>query len=187
MNRLVLRLLNAPALVLIGALGVAVQTSLFAVSPLTYFQPDILLLIVIWCALHRDFTEGGILTLILANVAEIHSAAPQGLFYISYMVVYLGVRGISHLLVLPENPSSLWLLTACASLAWKISNLTVLDLLGGSAHPWRVTAIYLIPGTFVQAVLGPWVYRRLALFDRKTFKDERAESQLDDELQLGEG
>ena len=65
MTRLLLRSLNSPALVLLALLGIAIQTSLFSFWPLSYVQPDIVLLLVIWCALRRQFFEGGVITLIV--------------------------------------------------------------------------------------------------------------------------
>src|SRR4051812_18359453 len=122
MIRIVLRLLNSPALLLLSLVGVAIQTSLFASSPLNYIQPDILLILIVWCALKRDFTEGGVLTLILGNIAEIHSSSPQGVMLVSYMAIYLLVRLSSKLLVLP-NISSLVLVTISVTVAWKLIGL----------------------------------------------------------------
>ena len=48
MTRILLRFFNAPGLILLTLLGMAVQTSLFSFWPLTYLQPDVVLLVVIW-------------------------------------------------------------------------------------------------------------------------------------------
>ena len=72
MTRLILRALNAPLLLLLVTLGVAALSSLFTEYPLIYLQPNLVLIAVIWCALRRPFIEGGILTLIIAENAEIH-------------------------------------------------------------------------------------------------------------------
>src|SRR5262245_36686835 len=101
MTRILLRYLNFPALVLLVILGVAIQTSLFASYPFLYLQPDFVLLAVMWCALHRGFSEGGALTLIFAEIAEAHSAAPQGIFLASYMAIYLLVRFAARFVVIP--------------------------------------------------------------------------------------
>jgi hypothetical protein len=187
MTRLLLNTLNAPALILLAAIGVALQTSLFASYPLLYFQPDIVLLIVIWCALRRRFTEGGILTLILANIAEIHSSSPQGLFLICYMLVFLLVRGASRVLVIP-NKMSLIILTLCISILWKLSTLMILHLMGISANQWRHTLALLFPGAVVEGASAIWIYQWLESFDCMTYKSKKAQHLLEDELQLeGEG
>ena len=57
MTRMLLRLLNAPAFVLLFLIGMAIQTSLFASYPLNYFQPDVILIATIWVALRRGFVN----------------------------------------------------------------------------------------------------------------------------------
>lgn len=183
MNRLLLRALNAPILILLVAIGIAVQTSIFAWYPLNYLQPDVVLLVVVWVGLRRSFTEGGVITLILANISEIHSAAPQGLFFIVNMVIYLLVRGANVLLVLP-NLSSWVGLTLAASLLWKGLYLGVLYLMGEGAHQWRHTLVLLFPGAVTEGALAIWAYRWLEQFDWVTFKSPRAQRLLEDELQL---
>lgn len=183
MRKIILRLLNGPSLIILVAIGIAVQSSLFNSYPFLYLQPDVVLIAVIWCALRRDFTEGGILTLLMGDIAELHSSSPQGLFLISYLAIYLGVRAANRLLVIPHF-SSLIILTLCASVAWKLTNLAVLDLMGLSGNQWKHTLVLLLPGAVMQGVIGIWVYRWLEKFDWVTFKNERARQALEDELQL---
>lgn len=169
MTRILLRFFNFPGLILLTLLGVAVQTSLFSFWPLSYLMPDIVLIVVVWMALKRSFAEGGILTLIVADFAEMHSAAPQGLFLITYMTVFLGVRGLARLIVIP-NLQSLILATLFASLVWKLESLGVLYLLGAGSNQWRHTLLYLFPGAVIEGLLSIWVYRGLDAYDRATFK-----------------
>jgi hypothetical protein len=183
MTRLLLRSLNGPALILLVLIGIAIQTSFFSFWILPYLQPDIVLLIVIWCALRRDFTEGGILTLIIADISEIHSAAPAGLFLISYMLVYLLVRLAARLFVIPDL-SSFLLVTLLATALEKITNLSLLALLGAQGNQVRHTLIYLFPVAIVNAVLGRWLYRWIEKFDWVTYKNVQADRALEDELQL---
>lgn len=183
MTRIILRALNAPLLIFFVAIGVALQSSLFSSWPLMYFQPDVVLLIVVWCALRRKFEEGGIITLLIANLNEIHSAAPQGLHLISYMAVFLLVRGASRFLVIPSL-FSYAMLTSFSSMAWKLVSLLVLYLLGTSANQWKHTVTYLFIGAAVEGVFSLWVYRWLERFDWVTFKNARAEHAMDEELQL---
>src|ERR1700744_1495671 len=103
MNRLLLRFLNSPALVILTAIAIAIQTSLFATWPIRFFEPDVVLLVVMWCSLRREFVEGGVLTRIIAEIAELHSAAPQGILLVSYMAVYLIFRGAAKIFVLPTD------------------------------------------------------------------------------------
>lgn len=187
MTRFFLRHLNPLAFTALVAIGIALQTSLFVSYPLLYLQPDVVLLAVLWCALKRSFIEGGILTLLFAEIAELHSGAPSGLFMIAYMGVYLGVRASSRVFVL-RGLSSLVVLALAASIAWKLLNLGVLHLMGLARNQWRHTLALLFPGAVMAGATAIWVFRWLARFDWVTYKDERALQALEDELRLeGEG
>jgi rod shape-determining protein MreD len=186
MTRLLLRAFNGPAIILIALMGIAIQTSFFSFWILPFLRPDFVLLIVIWCALRRDFTEGGILTLILANVSEIHTSAPSGMFMTSYMLVYFLVRSAARILVIPDL-SSFLLITLWVSVFAKVCNISLLYLLGAQTLQIKQTIIYIFPTAVVNAILGKWLFQWLEKFDWFTFKDARADrslSSLDDELQL---
>lgn len=184
MNRIVWRALNAPALILLICVGIGVQTSLFQYYPFMYLQPDVVLLAVIWVALRRDFTEGGILTLIAGNIAEIHSASPQGVLLCSYMLIYLLVRAMNRYVLLPRL-TSLVGVTLLFSILWKLSGLGILWLIQGADNHWRHTLSLLFPGAVMEGAVAVWIYRLFEKFDYVTFKDPRRE-QLEDELHLDE-
>lgn len=187
MTRLILRALNAPGLVLLVTIGIALQTSLFHAWPLRYFQPDFVLFAVIWVALKRGFAEGGVLTLFMADIAELHSAAPQGLFLIAYMTIFLLTRGVARLVVMP-NVSSVSLLTVMSSVVWRVTCWSVLYFLGTSSDQWLQALLVAAPAAFIAGALAPWAYRSLDKFDKATFKSARAEAAVEGELQLeGEG
>ncbi len=187
MMRIILRALNAPALILVVAIGLALQSTLFRSYPFLYLQPDVVLLAVVWCGLRRGFTEGGILALLFAEMAEIHSAAPQGTFLVTYMAVYLLTRLSARLFVLP-GLAALVILTMAASVFWKLSSLGVVHFLGSSGNQWKHTLVLLFPGAVIEGVAAIWVYRWLDRFDWVTYKNARARQILEDELQLdGEG
>lgn len=183
MTRILLRYVNAPALLLLVILGVALQTSLFASYPLMYLQPDVVLIVVVWCALRRGFFEGGLLTLIVAEIAESHSASTRGLFLITYMAIFLLVRLASRLFVIPSL-ASLVMVTILASIAWKLGTFGVLRLLGAEANQWRHTLVLLLPGAVVEGAAAIWIFRWLERFDLATYKNPRAQKALDDEYQI---
>lgn len=183
MTRIILRALNSPLFILFVAIGVALQSSLFASWPLMYLQPDCVLLAVIWCSLRRNFEEGGILTLIFANISEIHSAAPQGVYLISYMLVYLVVRAATRFVIMP-TAFSFAIITMLGSVFWKLTGLTVLYLLGVSANQWKHTLTYLFLGAAIEGLFALFMIRWLDKFDWVTFKNARAEHAMDGELQL---
>lgn len=181
MNRLILRFLNLPSLVLLTAIAVAIQTSLFSSWPLSFFMPDAILLVVIWCALRRDFTEGGIITLIVSEIAELHSSVPSGIFLISYMALYLLLRAADKMFVLPtEFPMAK--VTLSSSAFWKISTIVILTLMSSRRHLWEQMISSLVPGAVMASILGAWVYPALEKFDLATFKNASAENP--DEFQI---
>lgn len=189
MNRILLRFFNFPGLLLLTLLAIAVQTSLFSFWPLQYLQPDVVLLVVVWMALKRGFAEGGILVLLISDFSELHSAAPQGLFFLTYMTVFLCVRALSRLIVIP-NIHSLVMVTLFVSLFWKLECLGILHLLGAAGNQWRHTLLYLFPGAVVEGLLSIWVYRVLEKYDRATFKMSQGghgSNASEDDLSLFEG
>lgn len=181
MTRLLLRAINSPALVLLAMVGIAIQTSLFSFWPLIYLQPDIVLLVVIWCALRRPFVGGGVITLIVSHIAEIHSGAPSGVFLITYMILYLGLRGASRILVIPDLTSMI-LATLVLSALSKICIGVLLTLLGAGGSQWRHLLFYLIPEAMVNGMMGKWLFRWLDRFDWVTFRSAQAERALESEL-----
>jgi cell shape-determining protein MreD len=183
MTRILLRALNGPILLILILIGLAIQSSIFSSWPLLYFQPDIVLLAVVWCGLRRGFEEGGLLTLLMAEICELHSSAPGGVYLISYMVVYLLVRGAARILVIPTL-FSYAMLALGSSIVWKLTGLLVLYLLGASSNQWKHTLTFLFVGAAVEGVFAIWIYRWLDKFDWVTFKNARADHALEEELQL---
>lgn len=187
MNRLILRFLNTPLILLAVVIAIAFQSALFTSWPVSYFQPDFVLLVVMWFSLRRGFAEGGCLTLLVAAICESHSSAPEGLFLISYMSVFLFMRGASRFFVIP-NFSSYAMFTLITSVLWKVVGLLVLYLLGASSNQWKHTLTFIFVSASVNALVSLWIYRWLDKFDWATFKSARAERMLDEELLLdGEG
>ncbi len=184
MIRILLKALNPFFLCVVIAFGIALQTSIFYTYPLTLLQPDIVLLAVIWVSLKRDFTEGGILTLIMGNIAEINSSAPQGILMASYLLVFFSVRLAAKLLVIP-NRNALVFVTLASSLFWKLTYFGLLLLLGVGFQQWKHLITLLFPGAVSSGFLGIWFFRFLDRFDWITFKNRKAEQALEDEILLG--
>lgn len=183
MIRIFLRALNGPLLLLLVAIALAIQSSLFFPWPLPYFQPDIVLLILLWCALQRGFEEGGIIVLISANMNEIHSAAPQGLFLIGYMGVYLMIRAASRYVIIP-NRFSFGVSAIIGSLLLKAITWFVLYLLGTSLIYLQYSWLSSLFGAAVDGAFCFACYGLLEKFDWMTYKSVCADQALDDELQF---
>ncbi|MEN9723211.1 MAG: hypothetical protein RJB38_1197 [Pseudomonadota bacterium] len=185
MNRLLRQLLNTPGFLLIALVLTAIQSAVFISFPLNWLQPELLLCMVLWAGLKRSFTRGGILTLLVGHIAELHSTAPQGLFLCSMMAIFLGVRLASRVLVLPDFHA--WTrLTLIASMAAKLVDLIVMAVLGKADSQWRHSLLHLFPDAVLTALAGIWIYRLLYWLDRITFQDLKTEKRLSDDWQLVE-
>lgn len=185
MNRLLLSYLNAPFLMVLAMVAVALQGALFSFYPLDLFRPDFILFAVIWCAHRRNFIEGGILTLIFAEIAEIHSGSPRGYFAIVYMSAYLILYALTKYLMF-SNRRSLVTLSAWSSVGTKLIGLIFLRVLGIADRQWENTLTYLLPGAMAQAALALVIFPALEKFDILTFKDPKVRERLQDELHLDE-
>tara|TARA_Y100000590_G_C15742073_1_gene1020613 strand:- start:2174 stop:2740 length:567 start_codon:yes stop_codon:yes gene_type:complete len=184
-TRYLIRFLHLPGIFFLLLLGTTIQGSLFMNSSFGHLKPEINLLAVIWFALHRNWLEGGILTLFVGRLVEIHSGAPQGLFLTSYMAVFLMTRLIDRVLLIP-NQKALFTYIFFLTLFFKISQLTVLGLLNSATYHWKNMLTWSIPQGIIQVCLAYWIFPLLEKFDWKTYKDPRSRQALEDELRLDE-
>lgn len=186
MRNLVLKFLNAPLFVLLATIAAAIQSSLFNSYPLWYFQPDMILIATIWCALRRTFTEGGVLVLIFGLIVEVHSSAPAGFFLIIYMAIYLGLRAFSRFFVISQF-ASLLVVTMGSAIAFKLLVMLMLGFFGLARAQLFHFLITILPFAGIEGLMGFWTYQGLDLFDRATTKSERSSQLIEDELLVEEG
>jgi cell shape-determining protein MreD len=186
MRSRLLRFFNFPLLVLVLLIGLAIQSALFRSHPIRYFQPDFALLFVIWVAFRRSFTEGGIFTLVVGSIVESHSSAPQGFFMICYMVIYLGIRAFVTFFLLSQW-ASLSLVAIGSSLFFKATEWILLAPMGAAERQSFHLLIQTLPSALMAGVCALFVFPLLSSFDHRTFKSDREQSFLDDELSTEEG
>lgn len=187
MTRLILSFLNFPILLFFSLMGIAIQGSLFYSYPLFYLQPDLLLLLVIWAALRREFFEGGVLTLLLGYFAEIHSSAPSGLFLSCYMIVFLMTRFSAKVFIIPDLTGMVGF-AILGSILWKLTSLTILIYLDAVSGQWKHTVSLMLPSAVIEGIFSIWIFQWLDRFDWITFKHPKAKQSIEDELRLeGEG
>jgi len=185
MNRALLRALNAPFFVLLVLVAVAIQTSLFRGNLGALFQPDFVIVAVVWCALRRPFIEGSILTLLFGELVEIHSSAPQGVLMLNYVGVFLLTRACLKLFVIRGRRS--WAaLSVVGAFSWKLLFLFTLYLLDLSDNQWRHTLTYLLPNTLTTGLLAWWSMPWLERFDYWTWKSERVRQAIEGDLLLSD-
>lgn len=185
MNRLLLRALNAPIFLLLVTVAVAIQSSLFKGWPISYLQPDFVLIGVVWCGLKRPFLEASVLTLLFGEIAEIHSSAPQGVLSLCYVLALLMSLASLKLLVLKGKRS--WVLvTIAGSLLWKSSFLFILYLLDLSDNQWRHTLLMLIPNAVSTSLAAWFIFPYLERFDDWSWKSERIRKSIEGDLLLAD-
>lgn len=180
-----LKMLNAPGLLLFALASMALQSTLFNTVTLAFFQPDIILFLVLWAAMKREWAEGGILTLLFAYLAELKSGAPRGLFLAHYMAIYLCTRFLYrnfHVL----NRRSLIMIGVTSSVISHLGILILMHLLNKSENLWFHTVQLLAPTAIVHGLLIHWVFRLFHRFDFMTFKNPEAEHRYERDFYLDE-
>ena len=185
MKTRVLKLLNFPGLLMFALISMALQSTLFNSISLAFFQPDIILLLVLWVSMKREFAEGGFLTLLLAYLVELKSSAPRGLFLIHYMLIYLISRFLYRNFQI-LNRKSLILIGVGTALVSHLNILMLMYLLNKSDNLWFHTLQLLAPTAIIHGLLIPFVFKFLYRFDFWTFKNPEAEHRYERDFYLDE-
>ena len=167
-----LKALNIPGIIVIALIAMALQGTLFNNSSLAFFQPDIILFLVLWLAMKRDFEEGGILTLVLGYLVEL-----KFIFLIARFL-YKNFQVL--------NRRSLILVGIGASLFSRLDILFILYLLNKADNEWFHTLQLLAPTMIVHAALIPFVFKFLYRFDFWTLKNPEAEHRYERDFYLDE-
>jgi len=180
-----LKLLNVPGLLLFALVSMALQSTLFNSSALAFFKPDVILFLVLWVSMKREWLEGGILTLVFAYLVELKSGAPKGLFLIHYMLIYLITRFLyRNFQVL--NQRSLIFIGVGAAFFSHLNLLFLMFMLNKSENLWFHTLQLLAPTAIIHGILIPFVFRFLYNFDNWTFKNPEAEHRYERDFYLDE-
>ena len=185
MKARILKMLNIPGILIIAMLMMTIQSTFFTSYPLSFFQPDGVLLLLIWISMKRNFTEGGIMALLLGYSMELHSASPKGLYLTEAMFIFL----LTHFMyrnfqVL--NKRTLMVIGAGLSVLSRIAVLFILFILNKAENEWQYTLRLLAPTALVHALLIPFVFQFLHRFDIWTLKNPNAEHQHEQDFYLDE-
>ena len=133
----------------------------------------------------REFTEGGILTLLFGYCVEINSAAPQGLFLTNYMFLFLMGRFLNknfHVL----NRRTLVMVAIGAAIFSRVDILFILYLLNKADNQWFHTLQLLAPTAIIHAALVIPIFQFLHRFDFWTLKNPDAEHRFERDFYLDE-
>ncbi len=185
MKARILKLLNIPAILVMATLVMTLQSTLFTSYPFTFFQPDGILLMIIWIGMKRQFTEGGILTLFLAYGMELHSASPRGIYLADAMMVFL----LTHFLYRNFQVihlKTLLLLGAGFSVLSRLFILFELYYLNKAGNEWIYTLRLLAPTAIIHACVIPIIFKIFHKLDHWTLKNPHAEYQHEQDYSLDE-
>ena len=185
MKARLLKFMNIPGLMMIALLALALQATLFSNATLAFFQPDIILFLVLWMAMKRDFGEGGTLTLIFGYLVELKSAAPRGLFLTNYMFLFLLARFLYKNFQV-VNQKALMLIGIAGALFSQLDILFILYVLNKADNQWFHTLQLLAPTAIIHGLLIPFVFRALYRFDFFTLKNPEAEHRYERDFYLDE-
>jgi len=180
-----LKALNFPGMIVIALLMLTLQSTLFTNQTIAFFQPDMMIFLVLWVAIKRDFTEGGILTLLFGYCVELQSGAPKGLFLADYMLIFLTARFLNRNFQI-LNRRSLILVGIGAALFSRFNVLFILYLLNKAENQWFHTVQLLAPTAIVHGILIPFVFRFLHRFDIWSLKNPDAEHRYERDFYLDE-
>ncbi len=185
MKARLLKMLNVPGLIFIALFALSLQGTLFMNTTVAFFQPDIILFLVLWVAMKREFNEGGLLTLTFAYLMELKSGAPKGLFLTNYMVIFLIARFLyKNFQVI--NKRALIMIGISAALFSQLNILFILYLLNKASNQWFHSLQLLAPTMIVHGALIPIVFRLLYRFDFWTLKNPEAEHRYERDFYLDE-
>lgn len=156
----------------LGILFLALQTTVFQTFPEWFGSPDLLLLLIVFLALHFKPGTGAALTLLFAIGLEVFSGYFLGLYAIAYLLVFSIIKWLSsHFAVKDMNQQP-----AIASLSFLFANafvyLSSLMLADANPNPWGW-------GTILQRVLIVTILSipaNLALLSLMTWCDKKRNS-----------
>jgi cell shape-determining protein MreD len=180
-----LKSLNIPGLILIALICLALQATLFSNPAIAFFQPDMIIFLVLWVAMKRSFGEGGALTLVFGYLVELKSAAPRLLFLNNYMFLFLIARFLYKNFQV-VNRRTLILIGIASALFSRLDILFILYLLNKADNEWFHTVQLLAPTAIVHGALIPFVFRGLYKFDFITLKNPEAEHRYERDFYLDE-
>jgi hypothetical protein len=142
---------------------------------------------VLWCALKREFIEGGILVLIFAYIAELHSSVPRGVFMTTYMSLFLLTRISAIYFNLPGIEKPFVVVLVSCFLFFSLDAI-LLHFLGVSIAYFEKTLLPFFLGSVLTSLISYRIFQWLDRLDWVTFKHPKARQLLENDLYLsGEG
>lgn len=177
MYRDFLRRFNSVIFILIVLAAILVQSTIFTYFPLSYIQPDFILLLAVYFGMRRGFIEGGILIMIASMIAEDHSSTGKFFFLTTNLYAFVIAKIFSKTVILGDFLSNIRLVSLLLFLK-RLGILILLGFAGKAGNGLRHFLIFLIPGLVTHALITPLCFSWFQTIDMKTYKDDRAEDEL---------
>lgn len=185
MKARILKAINAPVMVLLSLLLLTLQSTLFMHPWLRFFQPDLVLFLVLWVAIKRDFVEGGLLVLAFGYCVELFSGAPRGMFLLVFTLIFFATRMLNQNFQILSRQGILYLGVG-ASLVSKVLVLAVMAWVEKGENKWFHTLQMLAPTAIVHGALVGLFFRFFYRVDDFTLKNPDAEHRYESEFYLDE-
>jgi penicillin-binding protein 2 len=180
--------LNFLVMVILALFISAAQAVVLKLNLISWLSLDLVLLMVIYLALHRQLLEGILLILLVARIAEIHSASPAGILTLGYLGVFISIWFVKRMLLVGTSFSSI-LLAMAGGLLWKIYFLMLAIHQGLFSNVWRNTLELLIPFLLGMALFSRPIFAFFKKVDTITNISQESEAEQlsgEDFLMLGQ-
>jgi hypothetical protein len=138
------RVLNFLVILFLGLFVSSFQSVLLKIPVFSWLELDLILLIIVYLSLHRQFFETAALVLLLGRIAEIHSSAPVGILTASYLAAHMAILLTREMVLVATTFSSIILCVACG-LIWKIMFLFLSQRYGIFDNAWKSSLEYSLP------------------------------------------
>ncbi len=177
------RVLNFFLVIVVGLLISSFQSVLLKIPVFAWLELDLLLLVVVYLSLHRQFIETAALILILGRIAEIHSAAPVGILTICYLAVHIAILLTREMILVATTFSTIILCVACG-LVWKIMFLFFAQRYGFLDNAWKATLEYSLPYLLSLGVFARPMFEMMRQLDHisRVEKDSEARNMTGEEF-----
>lgn len=102
----------------------AFQSVVLRLELLSWIHLDLILLVVIYLSLYRNFFTGLFTVILVGRIVEAHSGAPSGVLIASYLAVFLTILFTKEFFLIGTSFSSI-ILVITGGVVWKLAFLMV--------------------------------------------------------------
>jgi rod shape-determining protein MreD len=134
-----------------------VQVAVFPAYFADPFQPDLLVLVIVYLGLREGGWHGGVLAYLIGLVADCFSGICLGLSAFSFLAIYLAMRNVSGRLY-TDNLYLMVMVAFLATLVNGLIHLLLLTLFSAAADIYSTLLPALIPQALVNALAASVIF-----------------------------